>query len=501
MNLSQGKKSEPLVTLQLREAQALVQQGRYDEALGTVQEARTADPRNIYVIAFQKQVEQLRSLKTSGAPVEGTRREILQSLPAIIDRATEGALTIRATTVNPPRLKLSSPPPAPDKEAALEKLKDQYFDRADEYVQKGDYEHALAEVRRVYIIHPSNLTARKYEERILQLMSAREDATAEEVYIPVEPVPAPALPIPATPTVHRDVLPDPVPLVAVPSPFVESLTDDLPSTRRRRPMLIVAVLLLLLAGGTIAYLMFLFRSNEGSAATASPNMPAQNTEQPQQTHEDAVQSVLPEEKTPAIQLPAGKSSRQAENEAARPPRQEAKGSVEPKTQISQKSDRGAGNPIALRDDAPTPSKSSPPSESVTKGSIADDAADKDRETSKPAATPALRVEGITPSFTASQKPAAEDFIPVEEQPRIIRLVKPRFPELAGRLGTDGRVKVKVQIGPDGRPLQARIVESSNEVFDAPAIEAVMNSEFSPGRMATGPVTTWITIPFSFSRQE
>jgi protein TonB len=64
----------------------------------------------------------------------------------------------------------------------------------------------------------------------------------------------------------------------------------------------------------------------------------------------------------------------------------------------------------------------------------------------------------------------------------------------------GEVKLRVQISPEGKPIQVRIVDSTNPQFNEAAIEAVMKSEFSPGMMPTGPVTSWITIPIHFKRQ-
>ena len=55
------------------------------------------------------------------------------------------------------------------KEAALEKLKSQYFQRADDYVEKKAYQHALEEIRRIYIIEPGSVVAKEYENKIEQL--------------------------------------------------------------------------------------------------------------------------------------------------------------------------------------------------------------------------------------------------------------------------------------------------------------------------------------------
>ena len=55
------------------------------------------------------------------------------------------------------------------KEAALEKLKSQYFQRSDDYVEKKEYQRALEEIRRIYIIEPGSVVAKEYEKKIEQL--------------------------------------------------------------------------------------------------------------------------------------------------------------------------------------------------------------------------------------------------------------------------------------------------------------------------------------------
>ena len=66
------------------------------------------------------------------------------------------------------------------KEAALEKLKSQYFQRADDYIEKHEYQRALEEIRRIYIIEPGSAVAKEYEQKIEQLaaLHARNEAEA-----------------------------------------------------------------------------------------------------------------------------------------------------------------------------------------------------------------------------------------------------------------------------------------------------------------------------------
>ena len=87
----------------------------------------------------------------------------------------------------------------------------------------------------------------------------------------------------------------------------------------------------------------------------------------------------------------------------------------------------------------------------------------------------------------------------ERKPEIVRLTKPGFPEAARSAAMEGEVLVKVLIDTEGKPLKAKIVTSTNDIFNDAVIDAVMNSQYSPGVMPSGPVATWLTIPFVFKR--
>jgi len=144
-----------------------------------------------------------------------------------------------------------------------------------------------------------------------------------------------------------------------------------------------------------------------------------------------------------------------------------------------------------------------------------------KESPRPtSSTPVSRVKSKENSITSErpapvskftdQQPAEKPTEPVEKKPeatkiyeerlpQVKKIEQPRFPDAARQLGINGEVIVRVQISTEGKPLQAKIVKSSNVVFNDPVIEVVMKGEYLPGTMSSGPVTTWITIPFRFSR--
>lgn len=80
---------------------------------------------------------------------------------------------------------------------------------------------------------------------------------------------------------------------------------------------------------------------------------------------------------------------------------------------------------------------------------------------------------------------------------IVKLSRPGYPEIARRAGAEGEVIVGVQVEADGRPVHAMIIRSTNPMFEQAALNAAISGDYSPATMPTGPVKSWIKIPFSF----
>lgn len=128
---------------------------------------------------------------------------------------------------------------------------------------------------------------------------------------------------------------------------------------------------------------------------------------------------------------------------------------------------------------PEPAKAQPPAQAAA--------------SSAPA--PTVVPSAITqPQKTVGEPTAASRFIPVEQPPRILQLEQPKFSDDQISRGIQGDIVVKVQIDKTGKPLQARIISSTNPSLDAAVIDAVLQSSYVPGIMSNGPVTSWMTIP-------
>jgi protein TonB len=91
-----------------------------------------------------------------------------------------------------------------------------------------------------------------------------------------------------------------------------------------------------------------------------------------------------------------------------------------------------------------------------------------------------------------------DFVAVAKEPVLIKRVEPKYPDVAMKLGLQGRVVVRIWVDKEGKPRQVIIMKSDNDIFNQPAIEAAKQFIFTPGYVSTGPVATWVAVPFKFT---
>jgi len=214
----------------LREVYEKTDSRDYAEALDALEMARSTDPGNIYIAALRRQLDALLSLSQGDELGEDQRHELMEPMPGIIDcairdshrphrpgitdlprdRQNEVAPDVPATArdTNPSPDQSADPG---DVQKELEALKLLYLQRASKFVMKGEYEQALAEVRRVFIVDPENTIAKEYASRVEHLIQHARQLAAEPP-APVEaiqesPQTVQADPVPAeeeTPHVHTE---------------------------------------------------------------------------------------------------------------------------------------------------------------------------------------------------------------------------------------------------------------------------------------------------------
>lgn len=77
-------------------------------------------------------------------------------------------------------------------------------------------------------------------------------------------------------------------------------------------------------------------------------------------------------------------------------------------------------------------------------------------------------------------------------------VKPRYPELARRLGLEGTVLLKVRVTEQGRVETVQVERSAGHpTLDQSATDAVQRWRFEPARQGRVPVAVWVLIPVEF----
>lgn len=89
---------------------------------------------------------------------------------------------------------------------------------------------------------------------------------------------------------------------------------------------------------------------------------------------------------------------------------------------------------------------------------------------------------------------------VEREPVLVRRVAPKYPEFLQRAEIEGRVVVKMWVDKEGKVREAHVQQSANEMFNDAALEAAKEFLFTPAYMNAGPVSVWVSVPFTFRLQ-
>ncbi|HOV98579.1 MAG TPA: TonB family protein [Bacteroidota bacterium] len=414
----------------LHDVQRKVENGNIQDALAELKEVKAADSKNIYIIALEKQILKLTDTETAAE----LRSEIIKALPPMIERAINDAQRRLAE-------KAQEPKEAKEKEAALEKLKSQYFQRADEYVEKGDYPHALEEIRRIYIIDAGNVVAKEYEQKIEQLASLK--AKGEE---PQEKETT------SQPSSSQ-------PKQAEEQPLAET------KGKSKLPIILAAAVVILGVG------IWLFTSS-GSKKTQQPTQEQSVTsiEQPGSISENVKEETQqPESTTPTAK---DQKNKQPEQKPV-----ETKSSQQQSVSTTKEEQRQVPEPKVEQ-----PKQATPPPQP----------AEQPAPTPQQAQAPQQQSASQTP-----EEAAPKPFVAIEAPPQIVKRAAPKYPEIAYRMRIEGKVVVEVTVDPQGKPIQAKIAKSSSDVFNEAAIEAAMKSTYKPAMMSTGPVTAKVYVPFDF----
>lgn len=181
--------AQDLVRRLLGEAQEHAAAGAFADALADIRKAHALDPANVFILAFERQIEQIQEHNASGTLGPDQRQDILDSLAGIVAQATAE----EPPAPPAPGTKTARPPAPAEREqvrAARQWLKNQYLQRAHSHVVKKEFDQALAEIRRVFIIDERDRFAREFELKILQMQELQRRkpiVSAQPATPPAEP--------------------------------------------------------------------------------------------------------------------------------------------------------------------------------------------------------------------------------------------------------------------------------------------------------------------------
>jgi len=116
--------------------------------------------------------------------------------------------------------------------------------------------------------------------------------------------------------------------------------------------------------------------------------------------------------------------------------------------------------------------------------------------------PITDVTGAQGSTVIEQDVKVDDepppaFVPFEKEPVCTRKVEPVYPEIAQKAGLEGKVIAYLWVDKQGKVRDVKIVKSDSEIFNQVVIDAAKQYQFTPAMMKNGPVSVWISVPFSF----
>lgn len=183
MNDNEKQHARALIERLIAEAQNDIEQKAYVRALTAIRKAKVLDVTNIYILAFERQVEQLNDLTSSGTLTDEQRTDILDSLPGIIEQAKSTQAPL-ATPETADAERRSTPEQLEQMRAARQWLKNQYFQRTHDHVKKQEYTRALAELRRVFVIDKDDLFAHGFERKIVHMQELQKQKPPAPAEVP-----------------------------------------------------------------------------------------------------------------------------------------------------------------------------------------------------------------------------------------------------------------------------------------------------------------------------
>jgi len=112
--------------------------------------------------------------------------------------------------------------------------------------------------------------------------------------------------------------------------------------------------------------------------------------------------------------------------------------------------------------------------------------------------PAEKPAGVAAAEEGQQKPA--DIQVVDEMPKPVKRVAPKYPDAARKRGQQGIVQVSALVKTDGTTDKVKVVPGKGLApdLDRAAVEAIRQWTFEPAVAKGKPVAVYIVVPVKFS---
>jgi protein TonB len=106
---------------------------------------------------------------------------------------------------------------------------------------------------------------------------------------------------------------------------------------------------------------------------------------------------------------------------------------------------------------------------------------------------------VQPGTGIEIMPKLGEWVPVDQEPVVIREVKPEYPDIARSAYVEGLVTVHVLVGKEGRVLDVSLDRTFQvPMLNSAALEASRKWVFTPALVNGKPVPFWTVIPFRFT---
>ena len=96
-----------------------------------------------------------------------------------------------------------------------------------------------------------------------------------------------------------------------------------------------------------------------------------------------------------------------------------------------------------------------------------------------------------------KKEPPADYIQYDQPPEVIRQFQPDYPTEALNKKLEGTVWINLWINEGGEVVEAKVMRSDAEIFNASALECGKRWTFKPALVKGDPVAVWVTVPFKF----